>query len=565
MIYIRTVAYNASETLERTIKSVLNQTYGEFVYYLVENGSTDGGKTKKIVQKYAGKDKRIRAFYNKKNHVWDGSEEALYLPHNIDDNDYFSLLDADDVYKPDFFKNIIEFMKKNDLDIAACGSDFIDASRNKKIGERQLDHDLLIYDDLYIKYYPVYHQFARTIWGKLFKGKTLKNVIIDSLELRPQSYGNDTFFTFTALDNADRFGILSKSLHEYYISPKSTSYIFKDSRINDDRILYNQAVNFLNKYGEMLPENLEFINIVFINACFDTFNVIINSNLTVRIKLNHIREMFDCKQIENIKIQDSEKAKQYFNNFRIKVLQWLFSRKEYNDIENAKLITDIIKLMFIIPLKSLNDECITFLVINNPVTIIHLLTDNYQDALTALKTWYKNNNRDNLLLSELEYDIYKSLKMSDKDVFDLLIDIYSNRPAAAGGINFSVKMKDLLSGYPIFNDLSTGLLCSINTTAAYIMMKDYENAQKSFIQKINSDLEVEENEIIPFFRFAQNLSAFSGDSENYIFFSKIWLEKLIDSNQTEIADSELSEFEKILPDDNDFKTLRERLNIVSGK
>ena len=50
----------------------------------------------------------------------------------------------------------------------------------------------------------------------------------------------------------------------------------------------------------------------------------------------------------------------------------------------------------------------------------------------------------------------------------------------------------------------------------------------------------------------------------YILFSKKWIEKLIDCNQTEIADIELSEFEKILSDDKDFKSLRERLNKVSG-
>ena len=42
MIYIRTFAYNAEKTLERAVDSILNQTYADFTYYLMDHGSTDG-------------------------------------------------------------------------------------------------------------------------------------------------------------------------------------------------------------------------------------------------------------------------------------------------------------------------------------------------------------------------------------------------------------------------------------------------------------------------------------------------------------------------------------------
>lgn len=41
MIYVRTCAYNAEKTLRRAMDSVLNQTYGELTYYVLDNGSTD--------------------------------------------------------------------------------------------------------------------------------------------------------------------------------------------------------------------------------------------------------------------------------------------------------------------------------------------------------------------------------------------------------------------------------------------------------------------------------------------------------------------------------------------
>lgn len=50
-ITVITVCYNAVNTLERTIQSVLNQTYDNIEYIIIDGGSTDG--TVEIIKKYA--------------------------------------------------------------------------------------------------------------------------------------------------------------------------------------------------------------------------------------------------------------------------------------------------------------------------------------------------------------------------------------------------------------------------------------------------------------------------------------------------------------------------------
>lgn len=89
-------AYNAEKYLVEAIESILNQTFTDFEFIIIDDCSAD--KTWEIIQKYSKKDKRIIAIKNEEN-----LKLSATLNKGIDvcKGEYIARMDADDWSYPD--------------------------------------------------------------------------------------------------------------------------------------------------------------------------------------------------------------------------------------------------------------------------------------------------------------------------------------------------------------------------------------------------------------------------------------------------------------------------------
>jgi len=101
-------AFNSEKNLSKSIESVLNQTFQNFILIISDNASTD--LTSNICMEYAKKDNRIKYIRQEKNlFVW-GNFRFLA---NSCNTKYFVWFASDDCWEPTFLEKNIEILESN--------------------------------------------------------------------------------------------------------------------------------------------------------------------------------------------------------------------------------------------------------------------------------------------------------------------------------------------------------------------------------------------------------------------------------------------------------------------
>ena len=103
--------YNGEKYLVQAIDSILNQTYQNFEFIIIDDCSTDNSSH--ILQEYAKKDSRIKIIKKEKNIGIKGFIENLNLGISIAEGKYIARMDQDDVSLPERFQKQVDFLENN--------------------------------------------------------------------------------------------------------------------------------------------------------------------------------------------------------------------------------------------------------------------------------------------------------------------------------------------------------------------------------------------------------------------------------------------------------------------
>jgi glycosyltransferase involved in cell wall biosynthesis len=110
------LVHNRERLVGRAIQSVINQSFEDFEFIIVDNGSDDNSGN--ICRGFAADDARITVIAKEKGNIGSGRNAGLDAARG----DYITFVDDDDRAEPDMLACLYSLIIKHDADIAFCGS-----------------------------------------------------------------------------------------------------------------------------------------------------------------------------------------------------------------------------------------------------------------------------------------------------------------------------------------------------------------------------------------------------------------------------------------------------------
>ena len=230
--------YKVEAYLERCIKSIVDQTYKNLEIILVDDGSPD--RCHEICDEWKEKDDRIKVIHKKNGGLSDARNAGMQIMTGT----YVSYIDSDDWIANGMYQNMINAIKEQDADICECAFERTSGTVKKKAVK--CDDQVLIMDRQSALMAVVEEKIQPVVWNKLYKRE-----VVDELWFEVGKYNEDEFFTYKAIERADKI-IQIKYIGYYY-------FFREDSIINETYTIRRldglearyQRMNDLEKYPEI--------------------------------------------------------------------------------------------------------------------------------------------------------------------------------------------------------------------------------------------------------------------------------------------------------------------------
>jgi glycosyltransferase involved in cell wall biosynthesis len=273
LVSVIMTVYNGQDYLKDSISSILNQSFKDFEFIIVNDGSID--KSDNIVRSF--NEPRIKYYDFKENA---GVIDRLNFAIEKAIGKYIVKMDQDDISEPNRIYLQYSFMEKN-LDIGVCGT-FAELFGAKKGTWKMPTKDSEIKASL-INGSPFCHPSV------IFRKITL---IENNIKYRKDYDLTDDFELWIQLSNVTRFANISKTLLKYRISEQQVSFKRKKEQVIQVNELRKKVIAKLiyisdNDFDLIFCSSRSKISLnkVEIELILSTFSEILN--------VNNVRFIFD--------------------------------------------------------------------------------------------------------------------------------------------------------------------------------------------------------------------------------------------------------------------------------
>lgn len=238
-------AFNCQNTIEKTIKSVLNQSYKNLEIIIINDGSTDN--TLDILIELEKDDKRIMVI-NQENK---GVSAARNKGIEVATGEYIAFVDADDILDKNMYLTMINKVLKYDSDLCLCSYREIDKF-NIKYKKFAWDDKVLYKEDINKMLIPMMimplksEQYVMgSVWRFICKSSIIKKIRFKE----NVSMAEDLLFCIELYSLCNKLNTINDCLYDYYRYENTSMQRYIHDNMNKNNIYHTYLIELLKKHN----------------------------------------------------------------------------------------------------------------------------------------------------------------------------------------------------------------------------------------------------------------------------------------------------------------------------
>ena len=159
--------FNVSKYIERSARSIFEQTFDDIEFIFVDDSSTDNSieKLKKVIDEYPSRRNNIKIIRNSQNK---GIATSRNIAIDLAIGDYIAFVDSDDYVEKEMVAELYEFALNNNADIVVFDSIFEYGDKKEYISD-ELSLNNVENIELVLS-----QKISHSIWNKFSKSKLFK-------------------------------------------------------------------------------------------------------------------------------------------------------------------------------------------------------------------------------------------------------------------------------------------------------------------------------------------------------------------------------------------------------
>lgn len=288
--------YKVEKFVAKTIESVLAQTFQDFEFFVIDDGSPDDSG--KICDEYAKKDKRMIVIHKEN----EGAPEARNVAIEKATGKYMYFIDSDDWIEPTMLEEMYELAEKEQAQLIVTGFCMEYFENGKYITYKTEVKDIIYNNQQDFRknaYQYLNNSLLSLPWNKLYLTSIIKNEHIRF----PNTKWDDHHFNMDYLMNIEKVAILSVCKYHWYRSREGSETMINYSDLNmyHKRLEHYQHIQKLYQHWNLRDEkSIDAISSYYVGRLFQCIQELAdNSTITYQEKRNRVKMIL--KDIETKK------------------------------------------------------------------------------------------------------------------------------------------------------------------------------------------------------------------------------------------------------------------------